>query len=198
MVKTMIWGTALVTSLLAAGAQASVGAMGELAPRSDMLDARMDDPALSMLEARQNGAVNLPQSSPAPAGVDMAKWDSETIKLCTDSLAQLNAASNPAGAAVCYNLMSLDTKAGSFMADLRLFQVSSASGTFAGIPPERIQVGLQYRGASVSPLSANKTAAAPQPASSGVAKRADAARQLQQYLLVGQIDKNEMNQPMTM
>ena len=152
MVKSMIWGTALVTSLLAAGAQASVGAMDELAPRSDMLDARMGDPALSMLQERQEGAVNLPQAGPAPGGVDMAQWDQETIKLCTESLAQLNAASNPAGAAVCYNLMSLDTKAGSFMADLRLFQVSSASGSFAGIPPERIQVGLQYRGASVSPL----------------------------------------------
>ena len=198
MVKTMVWGTALLASLLAAGAQASVGAMEELAPRGDMLDARMDDPALSMLQARQAGAVNLPQSAPGAGGMDLAQWDQETTKLCAQSLAQLTAASNPAGAAVCYNLISLDTKAGSFMADLRLFQVSSASGAFAGIPPERIQVGLQYRGASVSPVSANKTAAAPQAASSGVAKRADNARQLQQYLLVGQIDKNEMNQPMTM
>ena len=198
MVKNMIWGTALVTSLLAAGAQASVGAMGDLGPRSDMLEARMDNQALPLLQERQDSAVNLPQSKPAPGGLDMAKWDAETNKLCMQSLAQLTAASNPAGAAVCYNLMSLDTKAGSFMADLRLFQVSSASGTFSGIPPERIQVGLQYRGASVSPLSANKTAAAPQSTPSGVGKRADQARQLQQYLLVGQIDKNEMDQPMTM
>lgn len=198
MVKNMIWGTALVTSLLAAGAQASVGAMGDLGPRSDMLEARMDNQALPLLQERQDSAVNLPQSQPAPGTLDLDKWEQETTQLCMQSLAQLTAASNPAGAAVCYNLMSLDTKNGSFMADLRLFQVSSASGTFSGIPSEKIQVGLQYHGASVSPLSANKTAAAAQSTQSGVAKRADQARQLQQYLLVGQIDKKEMEKPMTM
>ncbi|KAK6853691.1 hypothetical protein PG995_010503 [Apiospora arundinis] len=156
---------------------------------------------LPVLEERQDSNLNLnpsnaTQSNPT-SGMNMQQWNTETLKACQEALAQLTSATNPSGTAVCYNLPTLDTKTGAFMADLRLFQVSQPSGAFTGIPAERIQVGLQYRGASVSPLqsSTNQPRALDTPDLVG---RANGMTPLQSYLFVGQIDQAAMAQPMTM
>ncbi|KAI8959911.1 hypothetical protein F5Y11DRAFT_358865 [Daldinia sp. FL1419] len=121
----------------------------------------------------------------------MTQWNTDTTAACMTALSLLVAASNPSGAAVCYNLYSLNKNTGTFMADLRLFQVSTPFGDFEGIPPEDISVGLQYNGASVSPVG--------QGAQSGnVTKREDSTPTLlQTYMFVGQIDKAQMAQNMT-
>lgn len=133
-------------------------------------------------------------------GVDMAKWDQATSVACNEALSQLNVASNPSGTAICYNLPALDNVTGIFEADLRLYQLSTPSGEFAGIPPENIQVGLTYHGAAVSAVDPRmiggrsvETIQARQEAV--VPARANPApelRLLQAYIFVGQIDTTEI------
>ncbi|KAK7955969.1 uncharacterized protein PG986_005191 [Apiospora aurea] len=195
----MLWGTALATSILAAGAHASVDAMGGMAP----VEPRMANAGVPMpvLEERQDSNLNLNPSNstnnnPTP-GMNMQQWNTDTLKACQDALSQLTTATNPSGTAVCYNLPSLDTKTGAFMADLRLFQVSQPNGDFTGIPAERIQVGLQYRGASVSPLQSNQARSLDNDTPDLVG-RANSMTPLQSYMFVGQIDQAQMAQPMTM
>lgn len=197
----MFWGTALATSILAAGARASVDAMGGMAPVEARMATAGDGP-LPVLEERQDSNLNLNPSnataSNPTAGMNMQQWNTETLKACQDALAQLSTATNPSGTAVCYNLPTLDTKTGAFMADLRLFQVSQASGAFTGIPAERIQVGLQYRGASVSPLQSSANQPRSLDDTPELVGRANGMTPLQSYLFVGQIDQAAMAQPMTM
>jgi hypothetical protein len=184
----MIWTTTIAATLLAAGARASVEDMGAMAPRN-LMEERMDDVASSMLQRRQSNSINL---TPSSSSMNMTQWNTETSTLCTSALQQLSVASNPSGTAVCYNVPSLDTTTGTFMADLRLFQVSVPSGDFTNIPPQNIQVELQYKGASVSAVNQTIVQAR------GLEIRATSPTPLQTYMFVGQIDKTQLAQPMTM
>ncbi|OTB03880.1 hypothetical protein M426DRAFT_59700 [Hypoxylon sp. CI-4A] len=148
-----------------------------------------------MLETRLVDADDEPVQKRQDTTADtsnMTQWNTDTSAACMTALSQLTAASNPSGTAVCYNLFSLDTNDGSFMADLRLFQISNPFGDFENIPPEDISVGLQYNGASVSPVSQNTTT------DTTNTKRATTPTLLQTYTFVGQIDQAQMAQPMTM
>ncbi|KAK7958070.1 hypothetical protein PG996_010488 [Apiospora saccharicola] len=197
----MLWGTALAASIFAAGAHASVdAAIGGMAPVEARMATAGNGP-LPVLEERQDSNLNLNPSNSTSTnpttGMNMQQWNTETLKACQDALAQLSTATNPSGTAVCYNLPTLDTKTGAFMADLRLFQISQPNGDFTGIPAERIQVGLQYRGASVSPLQSNNQARSIEETPDLVG-RANGVQPLQTYMFVGQIDQAAMAQPMTM
>ncbi|KAL1897122.1 hypothetical protein Sste5346_004327 [Sporothrix stenoceras] len=132
----------------------------------------------------------------ADGTINMTAWDDTATTACNSALVKLPESSNPSGTCICYNLPALDNTTGTFEADLRLFQLSTPSGEFEGIPPENIQVGLSYSGASVSPVSVAS-------ASKLVVGRADTAangslRLLQQYLFVGQIKKEMMTADMNM
>lgn len=158
---------------------------GMLDPRESMLETRLEDVDSDSLQRRQTATTG-------DTSQNMTQWNTDTSAACMSALSSLMAASNPSGTAVCYNLFSLDTNAGTFMADLRLFQVSVPFGDFEGIPPADISVGLQYNGASVSPVSQGVQAR-------DVAKRQSSTPTLlQTYMFVGQIDKAQMAQPMTM
>lgn len=187
----MIWTTSIAASLLVTGAYAGVGRMAGMEPR-DVVETRLaeDEVTPTMLERRQS-SINL---TPNQSSMNMSQWNAETSAACTTALSQLSVASNPSGTAVCYNIPSLDTNTGTFMADLRLFQVSSATGDFSSIPQQNIQVELQYKGASVS--SVNQTSSSV--AARGLEARAVNPTPLQTYLFVGQIDQAQLAQPMTM
>ena len=125
---------------------------------------------------------------------EMAIWDEETAAACVEHLSKLKGPTNPSGTAICYNLPSLDTATGRFMADLRLYQVATPSGDFQGISPEQIEVGVQYDGASVSPVSADTNGGG-----ASTRKRQEAEpKLLQTYMMVGQVDLARMPEPMTM
>ncbi|KAG5980282.1 hypothetical protein E4U55_004188 [Claviceps digitariae] len=135
--------------------------------------------------------------------VDIISWNAATDTACTKALSVLSRSSNPSGNSVCYNLPSLDIKTGIFEADLRLYRVSDPRDDFASIPPESVRVGLQYHGASVSPISEQELV------SIGLARnqtrqqnrRDDTARRprlVQTYLFVGQIDAAKLAQNMTL
>ncbi|KAI2468496.1 hypothetical protein F4781DRAFT_397907 [Annulohypoxylon bovei var. microspora] len=173
---------AFATSALASGMDHVMGGM--LNPRATTLETRFEDADDDSLKRRQTSTT---------ADTNMTQWNTDTSAACLTALSQLTAATNPSGTAVCYNLFSLDTNAGTFMADLRLFQVSTPFGDFQNIPPQDISVGLLYNGASVSPVSSSNQTA------QSVGKRQNSApTALQTYFFIGQIDQAQMTQPMTM
>jgi len=184
------WAAATVLPLVSAQIPQSVEGLEALLPAEHgFLGDGLEDAAIDMMQRRQNAGTGNSNSTM------LAEWDSETSAACEEALSRLNVASNPSGTAICYNLPSLDTTTGRFMADLRLYQVSTPSGAFAGIAPEDIMVGVQYSGASVSPLDQEGT---------NITDGARAKRQnvtptlLQAYMLVGQINLAQMPDPMTM
>ncbi len=90
-----------------------------------------------------------------------------------------------------------------------MYQLSTPTGQFAGIPGQNIQVGLSYSGASVSPVSA-QTASQKVVTAPKIVARQDASitdniteinpdlKLLQTYLFVGQVDKSQMSSTMSM
>lgn len=184
------WAAATVAPLAFAQVPRSAGDLeAALQPEGRFMESALGSATDDILERRQNtGSVGLNET-------EQAVWDQETSALCEQHLSQLGTASNPSGTAICYNLPSLDTTTGAFMADLRLYQVSTPSGDFAGISPSEIQVGVQYDGASVSPV--NQTIAS---RSVNVLDKRQTIPPvfLQSYTMVGQVDMNRMPNPMTM
>lgn len=140
----------------------------------------------------------------SPSPTNNTQWDTQTTAACMSALMNLNGvASNPAGMSVCYNLPFLDNSTGVFQADLRLYMISPPTGDFAGIPPQNVQVSLQYFGASVtsvppSQLIGRSTLSEPSLHNEAERnKRASASPTLvQQYMFVGQINKDLVTQNM--
>lgn len=187
----MMWQIGM-TALLAAGAQAGVADMvaeGILAGRSSLsLESRMDDYASTVIVSRQTASVSVNSTGT----VNMTAWDAQADAACQATLAKLDQSTNPSGTCTCYNLPALNTATGAFEADLRLYQISAARDTFAGISPDQVQVSLSYNGASVSPVT--QTTAA-QKLSARVNSN---VRLLQTYLFVGQIDQTRLVGNMSM
>ena len=202
----MLWhsttiATAAAASLLLGRAHASVGDFGAdmaLAGRSPVAVERqmMEAADTRVIFARQSSNVVLNQDGT----INMTAWDEEATTACNNALSALPQASNPSGTCVCYNLPALNNATGTFEADLRLYQLSEPTDQFTGIPPQNIQVGLAYHGASVSPVSANTAA---KKVITPVKRQASTTtnqnlKLLQTYLFVGEIDKDRMSQSMTM
>lgn len=201
-----------MASLLAIGAQASIGGMimEGMTRNSPGVERRLQEMAKQSLVAR--GFLETRQSTGQgsntplnPDGsINMEAWNNAANTACREALRSLSLASNPSGACVCYNLPALNNVTGAFEADLRLFQLNEPTGDFAGITQDKIEVGLTYRGASVSPIDAAEASRAVAPG--GIAARQDNAgnvtddslRLLQSYLFVGQIDKEAMEGGITM
>ncbi|KAF4971223.1 hypothetical protein FSARC_1945 [Fusarium sarcochroum] len=194
------------TALLALSASASTS------PSIDSLLRKAEDvihrPYVSLLstplaERDENATVGQLPAGDIPLNRDgslnLTAWNTETNAACRSVLGGLHQSTNPSGACVCYNLPSLDVKTGVFEADLRLYQVSQARGSFAAVAPEDINVGVSYRGASVMPISpkdVNGTGLRGELAS--MRKRADGLELLQSYMFVGRIDPDKMSDNITM
>ncbi|KAK1963735.1 hypothetical protein LY78DRAFT_739580 [Colletotrichum sublineola] len=211
----MFWKVAMTTAALASSACAEIRPLSidqTIEVRAiDVLERNYEDVANRYIEKRQTtsaGAEWVPKNEVAlnPDGsINMTAWEVETAQGCTEALSHLNQASNPSGTCICYNLPSLDAKTGVFEADLRLYKVSEPNGAFSGIPPQNIQVGLSFNGASVSPISPDKAGGTTARRDvnfevpwSTLQKRAVAPQLLQTYLFVGQIDKTRMTTSMSM
>lgn len=82
---------------------------------------------------------------------NVTEWNDHVLAACTAQLQTLNGvASNPSGISACYNLQYWDNTTGIFHADLRLYMVAPASGSFADIAAQQVKVDLSYSGANVS------------------------------------------------
>ncbi|KAM3555047.1 hypothetical protein ARSEF4850_006178 [Beauveria asiatica] len=140
--------------------------------------------------------------------LNLTAWNQDTDAACVDALRAITRATNPSGNCICYNLPSLDARTGVFEAELRLYKVSEPRDSWAGIPPAGIKVSVSYSGASASPVRpAALTGKGMQGAESAV-PRSDGGRLesreehnpqlLRAYMLVGQVDKKEMLDQMSM
>ncbi|KAK0641450.1 hypothetical protein B0T16DRAFT_461513 [Cercophora newfieldiana] len=211
----MFWQTTLVASLLASGAQAGIGGLivEGMTRNSPAVERRLQEIAKSSILAR--GYVESRQAATQPnilnpdGTMNVAAWDAAANEACQTALRELPQASNPSGTCVCYNLPALNNVTGRFDADLRLFRRGEPTGDFLGIPPQNVQVGLSYRGASVSPVSMGRAASPAASSSVAAGTSTLSTRQaqinpnetlelLQTYLFVGQIDRDQMRPGMTM
>lgn len=207
----MIWQKGIIAAVLAAtGVRA--GGIGDLIIEgmtrgNPSYERRMAEVAKrslvlrgALLEVRQSQGS---EAAMNPNGtLNMTLWDGIANSACVEALQALPEASNPSGTCVCYNLPVLNQTQGTFLADLRLYQLGTATGDFAGIPPEKVEVGLRYRGASVSPTSpetaAQKVVGARLDKRQSPAKLNGDLKLLQTYMFIGQIDKEQMKADMSM
>ncbi|KAJ4257507.1 hypothetical protein NW762_008631 [Fusarium torreyae] len=194
------------TALLALSASASIS------PSIDSIFRKADDvlyrPYVSLISTSLSERDENSTAGQLPAGdvplnrdgsLNLTAWNTETNAACRSVLGGLHQSTNPSGTCVCYNLPSLDVKTGVFEADLRLYQVSQARGSFAAVAPEDINVGVSYSGASVMPISpkdVNGTGLRGELPSMG--KRAEGLELLQSYMFVGKIDTDKMTDNITM
>jgi hypothetical protein len=193
------FGTSL---LLVSQVSASIiGNGGLLVRRVDSVEEAMKRYVNSIVEPVQRRQdANITTTS--MTGINITAWNEQTSAACTASLESLNGvASNPSGLSVCYNLPSLNNVTGVFEADLRLFSIAAATGDFANIPSQNVQVGLSYNGATVAPVNASSLKRRSEAVSliswpRGLGKRATAPTLLQQYSFVGRINQNLLTTPM--
>ncbi|KAL9028067.1 MAG: hypothetical protein Q9180_007230 [Flavoplaca navasiana] len=151
-------------------------------------------------------AIALPAASPgAKAATPSAEWRDETAAACMKSLTALNGqASNPTGLAACYNLESFNSSTGVFEADLQLYRIGAATGNWASLMTQAVNVGMSYSNATVAPSNANRkrdkgTPSATRAGSDDVAKsrikRAAAApTMIQEMRFVGKLNGGVIGQ----
>lgn len=134
--------------------------------------------------------------------LNMTAWNAATNDACVKALVSLSKSSNPSGNCICYNLPSLDTKTGVFEAELRLYRISEPRDAFAKVSPQDVKVGVQYHGASVSPISANELMGVGNVTSQmHIVQPREVTTTptlVQSYMFVGQIDKVKMAENMSM
>lgn len=138
------------------------------------------------LNATEPGIVLNPDRS-----LNFTAWSEAVNPACAQALGTLRQATNPSGACVCYNIISLDMDNWRFEADLRLFEVSPARGDFTGIPVESMRVFVNYNGAEANGTNITATA------SSRTGAPNDGPRLNQVYRLKGQIDTTRVDSNMT-
>ena len=104
------------------------------------------------LSARHQAQARDTAPTTASGMLDMTAWGRKTSDLCAARLSMLDAASNPSGTAICYNIPMLNNQTGRFLAELRLYMISDPTDAFLGVAPQNLQLGLQYTGAMASRL----------------------------------------------
>ncbi|TQS34250.1 hypothetical protein Golomagni_05374 [Golovinomyces magnicellulatus] len=190
---------AIISMLLASHVFAigNVGNLNSMTTNSIMesLESRSVDSVIESIQQRE--------ASPATSmsGVNMTKWSLKTEAACEASLKSMNGrVSNPSGMAVCYNLPYLDENTGVFEANLRIYMVTASTGSFNKIPSDKIDVSLDYNGATVSPVNASamrkrqsedsSMASLPTIYENRERKREVEPKLIQMYNFIGQINKS--------
>lgn len=138
--------------------------------------------------------------------LNLTAWDAATEAACVSTLRTLRRSSNPSGNCICYNLPALDATNGVFEAELRLYRISEPRGQFAGIDPSQIKVSVAYNGASASAVKPTELKGSGMVGNvTRIVGRAELDTRedhnpelLQAYMLVGQIDRSEMSDNMSM
>ncbi|ESZ92861.1 hypothetical protein SBOR_6769 [Sclerotinia borealis F-4128] len=208
----MFWYVTATLSLLLAG-HVSAGGVMDMTPvarrdnKEEMLRRYMDN----IIEDRRRSITDAPVTTAATniSAANISDWNTQTEAACTQALDLLNGqATNPSGLAVCYNLPYADNSTGVFKADLRLYNVSAPTGTFANIPSQDVQVGLNYEGATVSAVDMSTLMARSEETSLISWPRAIQKRQstdtttgrtltlVQSYAFVGQMNKEYIGMAM--
>lgn len=102
----------------------------------------------STLIAPSVKASALPSANTADQTVS---WDAGTDAACIKALKdRKDETSNPSGMAACYNIKYFDNSTGVFQADLRLYRTSPATGSWATMKSDGVNVKISCKGASIA------------------------------------------------
>lgn len=77
--------------------------------------------------------------------------------ICSKAISHLGHPSNPAGLLACYDIVTLDTKTGSFQSTVQIYQSGQPSGTFKGVNLNSTILNVEYPAAYLSALSRRLT-----------------------------------------
>jgi hypothetical protein len=167
--------------------------------------------ASSTSTATKSGSTSSTKSSPGSGSSSRSSsngtatnWNAETDAACNSALTSMLQSNNPSGTALCYNLPSLDTSTGTFTADMRLYKVADASGSFEGVQLAEMHVMATFPYATVTMMSTPTNTGNESDSDGGKGAR-DVERRstsppmlLESYMLSGHINKSNMTSNMSM
>ena len=108
-------------------------------------------PAIALSSVTGSAALSAAIATAATPAADPATWNNEAGQKCAEAVAKLGGkASNPSGLAACYNLPYLDNTKGTFEAEVRIFNVSAATGDFVSVAQGSMMLNLEYANASLT------------------------------------------------
>ena len=145
-------------------------------------------------------------ASPTLPIMAVAPSSNTTRLACMKALSAPNSqASNPSGTAVCYNVLLLDNSTGAFQADLQLYQTSPASGDWATLQQQGMNVKLSYPSTTVVTMynssivkrgnQMNSWLSIPEIQSPELMRRARAPRMIADLSFVGSVDNTTIQKP---
>jgi len=109
-------------------------------------------PVPEMAVAGVSGSAALESAVAAPTpSADPAAWNAEATENCQTAVDSLNGvASSVSGMAACYNVPFLDQVKGTFVSELRIYNVSVPSETFTGVTLDAMSISMTYANAAFS------------------------------------------------
>lgn len=81
---------------------------------------------------------------------DEAAFNQSATTACLSAVDSYTEAVNPSGLVACYNVASYDNATGVFQTDVRLYQKSAATGSFAGSTPSDLSMSFSIAQATLS------------------------------------------------
>lgn len=133
-----------------------------------------------------------PQGGDLSLSAPNVEQNTSTLTACSTALSG-RTVSNEVGMAACYNILDWHANMGGmFQADLRLFQLSPATGAFASIPMNAITVNLVYPNSTQFSTLMNVKRS-----TTSLQRRDNGTNEIQQFSLQGsfkiQIDQSKLN-----
>ena len=124
-------------------------------------------------------------------GAPDVERNASTTEACMQGMQNMGNVSNAAGFTACYNILDWhENMGGMFQADLRIFQYSQATGQFANIPTNYVNVQLTYPNSTQFSILMNSKRS--------LERRQNGIIEIQQYSLVGnfkmQLDFKKLNE----
>lgn len=152
-----------------------LGVEGGYAVRRDM-DKQVRD-SIKELDRRQSNADTIQSGASDDSNSSIAT-------ACMDTLSGITAITNDAGLAACYNILNMDANDKSFTADLRLYTAADRKGAFTDVQTDNLMIGVTYPSSTVFTTTSTQRPAK--------VKRQTISNmtEIQQYTLMGQIDRN--------
>ncbi|KAF4125471.1 hypothetical protein GMORB2_4311 [Geosmithia morbida] len=132
--------------------------------------------------------------------INMTEWSANTKAACQSTLGSLPRVASPSGMAICLNLLSLDTRNGIFEADVGLYRASAARDAWVGVLAQDTDVNVNFANAQVTSVSEDQVSGMGLVGGKSLNARQadDEPALLQSYMLIGQINEDQMKDNMTM
>jgi len=155
----------------------------------------------SPLDARQEDASSsdVPDIQLNPDGtINMTSFSALTTTTCLSTLSNLRRTTSPSGMSICFNLPSLNTTSGVFEADLRLYKVTEPRDAWVGVEPADVDVNVGFANARVRNVTEKEIMGIGMVGELQTRQVDDRVQELQHYMLVGQVQQDQLDGNMTM